>query len=691
MSDFNSTQPSFSAGIISTELFSRIDYSKLASGLKQCLNWSIRPAGGAEFRTGTKFISVTKYPNKEVALIPFIEKRDVGYCLEFGDKYIRFYKNGEMLTNNGNPIEISTTYLESELKDIKYAQDKNQMYIVHQNHCPAILTRNSDTSWSLVNMVFNPDIPTIPSVTITKETAKKSDTIVDFDKWQYAVSVVKANGNEGMPTKSNIISSDIDLTNQNITVSFNSPAGLEVGDNFYIYRIYRGEFFFIYRIAYESGKTSYSLRDLSFQVDTTRSIKERFSSFDNNNYPGAVGFWNQRLIFANTPKGPNTIYGSYVGVYDDFTNTKLNNADESFELKLSSGTTDVITDVIPLDDLIVLTESKIWRVVGSSPSNMAAYIESYSGSSGLRPYVYKKSVLYVDSSYNTVSNFIYSYELNGYTGQNLDILCRDLMDGYSIKDVSFKDTPYGVFYAIRNDGVLLGLTYLKEENIYAWHKHETKGKFKNICSIDKSLNDDVYVIVERNGINYVEVFQPQIDITQDTDDSWHLDCATRFVYNNPVMSVSGLDRFNGMKVSVMADGNEYTEIPVSNGVVNLEIEGKNILVGLPYEGIVEPIPVDLKFQTTGTTVGLNRRISKATIRYYRSRGLWYGISKDKLYQVKTYTYDNFGDNIPLETNILNTEIPDTYKVETSFIIAQKSPFPSLLQSITLGLNYGEKN
>ena len=902
MAEYNSTQPSFSAGIISTELFSRIDFTKLASGTKQCENWEIRPAGGVAYRTGTKFVAEVKDSTKEVNIIEFSESREKGYALEFGHKYIRFYKNGQRIESGGNPVEVTTTYTSSEIADLKYAQYKNQMYIVHPNHAPAILTRNSDTNWTLTDIVFNPSLPTITSVSIAKKSAKDNDKIVNFDGWQYAVSVEDADGNEGMATKSNVITSDIDLLNQNIEVTFNAPNDVIEGYNFIVYRIFRGEFYYIYKIPFVTGTNSYSLKDVSFQADTTRAIKEPFTAFDGSNYPSAVGFWNQRLVFANTPNKPNAIYGSCVGVFDDFTTTVVNNADESFELELNSGTTDKITDIIPMDDLIVMTQSKIWRIVGTSPSNMQAYIESYSGASGIRPYVYKKSILFVDSSYNTVSNFIYSYELNGYVGQNLDTLCRDLLDGHIIKSVSFRDTPYGVLYVVRNDGVLLGLTYLKEENIYAWHKHTTDGLFLNVCSVDKSIYDDVYVVVQRGDKKYIEMFMDQINIEQGVDDSWHLDCASRYISNvyewvkqssptvqtfyafkaNPKTvttnlycwraynpkgyyyfynysstnfdtnnflatsdysptndytklrkmqypkkiivgpahrysyfdfsytethnavhdliyvtemnvgakvynksgdlftqigivdtytagqigfesftynrdsgsdydgsaqeinyvytnglptigniayidkqlteqagtitdisndkitvnsneysineagigttdTITGLSRFDGKAVTVLADGNEYPNIDVINGEVKLDRLCSNILVGLPYTGILEPIPVDVKFRDGGTTVGLNRRISKATIRYFRTRGLWYGTSLDKLYQIKPYVYKDIGYDIPLETNVLNVEVADTYKTESSIIVVQKSPFPALVQSITMGMVYGEKN
>jgi hypothetical protein len=691
MVEFNSTQPSFSSGIISTELFSRIDYSKLASGLKQCENWIVRPAGGAEYRTGTSFICETKYPDKKTALIPFLESRDCGYCLEFGEGYIRFYKDGKRIEKEGVPVELETTFKEDEVSEIKVAQNKNQLYIVHRNHSPMVLTRKSDRCWSLDFVDFNPNVPKVSSVTAKALTAQKTDSIVKYDLWQYAVSVVDPDGNEGIATYSGTVSSDIDLVNQNIEVSFDVPAGVKEGSFFNIYRIFRGNFYFIYKLRYDSSKTSYTLTDISFQADTTQSVKEPFSGFVDGDYPSAVGFWNQRLILASTKSKPNTIFGSRVGEYNDFTNTILNNEDEAFELTFSSGGNDTITDVIPLDDLIAVTESKIWRVVGTSPKSMQAYIESYSGSSGLRPFAHKKSILYVDSSLNTVSNFIYSYELNGYTGQNLDVLCRDLMDGYTLKDITLKDTPFGVLYCVRNDGVLLGLTYLKEENVYAWHKHTTQGLFENVCCVNKAKDDEVYTIVCRDGKRYVEMFQNQIDITEGVNESFHLDCATRFLSDEGVMSVSGLDRFNEKTVTVMADGNEMCGVVVNDGMVLFDRPYKNILVGLPFVGILEPIATDLKFSSGSSSVGLNRRITKATIRYYRSRGLWYGASENKMYQIKTYTNETFGEEIPLESNTLNTEVTDTYKAETRFVIMQKSPFPAMIQSITLGMNYGEKN
>lgn len=917
MANTNITQPSFSSGIISTELFSRIDFSKVTSGLKECLNWVVRPAGGVVYRVGTRYIAPTKYPLKQTSLIPFVFNRKDSLCLELGEGYIRFYKKGEQIQKDGTPYEIETQYKEEEVSQIKFAQNKNDMYLAHPNHPPKVLHRNADDDWVLRDLKLNPDVPTVSQVSIKSNSAKDSGKVVKYSEWQYAVSVVDKDGHESLPTYSGKIESDIDLLNQSIVVSFNRPSEYDNIDKFNIYRVKGGDFFLCYVLKYED-KESFSFTDISFAVDSTVAPKEAFDSFSEGSYPAAVGIHNQRLVLANTPKKPYTFWMSRVAEMEDFTKTPYNSADDAIELTFNSGTVDAITDIIPMDDMIVFTEGKIWRVTGTKKSDLAAYIESYSGSCGLRPFATKKSILYVDSSKNTVSNFVYSYELNGYSGQNLDILARDLLDGYYVKDVSFRDTPYGVMYAVRSDGTLLGLTYLREENVYAWHKHKTQGGFfRNICSVDSEENDNVYTVVERDGQCYVEMFGSYINNLQDIDDSWHLDCATRVVSNwqrwkneylntvstsfkgytrandtreskyycfrkyervfagmshigigpeykwvernefcyftntdkkggayrtagwsvissqkeeelikasvsgewrrysggdkvytytaapenkniytsqdvvgakvyrltsdneyieignlsnytdnsvsfqgwdysrdenldsvkdytklvtsyrytegDPtvggaaydsvdrgtlytvtnvsdgsividgveykleskgeaaITEVGGLERFNGRTVYVMADTNVYRDVVVEDGKIVLDYPAKNVLVGLPYDGIIETIPQELKYSSGNSTVGVNRKVNDGVLSYYRSRGLWYGRSVDKLYEIKPYTQDTYGEDIPLETGKLTLKVADGFSSESSFVVVQNNPFPALVQSITLGSTYNGKN
>ena len=1013
----NNTQPSFSGGIISAELFSRIDYSKLSSGVKQCQNFVIRPAGGAEYRTGTKYIAnaASNNPAQE-RLIPFVFNREDGLCLEFFHHGIAFFKNGEKIKSGGNDYIVATSYNGSDIKDIKYCQDKNNLYLVHPNYPPAVLTRTTDNNWTLRNLAFNPSI-TAPTISIASgsyyvdsaaQTAKDTFVKSPWNGWQYAVtSVVKdENGNEkqeSLPVYSNVISNDIDLSAQPINITIGVSSSPVTGYN--IYRIRGGKFYWVYYLDYSASTQTVS--DTAWGADTTKSPHKQFTGFGVGEYPAAVGIWNQRLLLGCTTSKPNTFWGSNVKNFEDFTVSDLNLANEGFELTFNSGTSDSIRDFVALDSLIVLTNTKIWRVTGNSPMNMQAVIESYSGVANITPFVSRKSILYLEASQNTVSNFIYSDELNGYTGAPLDNLCRELMDGYYIRDISFRDTPYGVLYCLRNDGTLLGLTYLREENIYAWHLHKTNGLFRIICAVDKYQMDDVYCLVERENGTYVELFQRYLNATDDINKAWHLDCATRvsnnwltfsnttqttntitykcykkrietssfdpsygkllsvtkawsgyngdlnnrifgfglhfqngtlcmgidkngqiyysdFIsenngnincvyyvgnhnkwypcimtkfnshgepvfewdlppslggagidmgtvstisheYNTPtttdndkfdatvdangileitakyssyspnpitfegtvitsgvtkskrfstttssgdsvyvisesvggdvydanfnkigtisdytsglivyngntyaydstgnltqtitedvttykytdgpltvggmaydyvgqavgeyytyvdsqtftidgvtytlestetpaITQVTGLSRFNGMKVTVVADANEYRDIEVENGTIDLEQEATHVLVGLPYTGIIETIPYDRIYSDGNTSVGTNKKINDAIISYYQARGLsygtnkinglWYGKTMDELFQIKSYIPETYSYSIPLESGKIHVKVADGFQMDTTLYVVQKSPFPALIQSITLGSTINGKN
>ena len=796
------TQASFSAGIISEELFSRLDFNKTKSGLKQCENFIVRSAGGVKYRTGTKFIAEVKNSAKNTRLIPYTLKRGLGFCLEFGENYIRFIKNGEYVLSGGVPYEVVTTYSSSEVEDIKYISSSQGLFLVHKNHAPAVLKRTTDTSWSLTDLKFNPDVLLPTSIMLMQQGYLSNDQNtyprVDFNNWQYAASFVDKDGHEGLPLISDLFVNDISLALQSIKVGVECPISDDNWSNIdkiNIYKCSQGELKFLYSYnvsdvgsktiatsttngsqgryqrrysdgvtptATGTGSQSYTFNgvyvdDINLNTDATKVVKQEFSGFAVGDYPTSLAIWNQRLVLAGTVSKPTTLWFSRIGNYEDFTTTYLQAADESIELTLNSTSVDVINNLVPFDDLFVLADTKIWRIVGSSVSNMSAYIESYSGTSSLSPYCSKKSILYVDSSDSAIYNFAYFNNDGGYSGKNLTLLCKDLFDGYTFKDISFKDTPIPILYSVRNDGKMVEMTYEKEENIYGWHLHTTDGKFLKVCVIDQEIEDDVYVIVERNNKKYVEIFQKELSSDEGINECWHLDCATRQIsntliyawvngenklftdsqtpsvgdltitdeydegdeitaydnvndtitvddvvytrdssYDKPAQTISqitGLTRFAGQKVSVMADGNFYKDQEVSElGVLDLEKDFANVLVGLSYKGIIETLPFEIQLQNDAYSIGINRRLTAIIINYKDTRGLSYGTSKSgKFYEIKPYTQNTYGRDIPLSTDNLNLPLNDSYDIQSSAIIIQETPFPAFIRNITLETKYGNKN
>jgi len=147
-------QSNFTAGELSPRLEGQIDFKKYFNGCSKLTNMIVYPHGGATRRGGTYFVSEVKDSTKEVRIIPFEFNVTQSYVLEFGETYIRFYKDNGQIQSGGSAYEISTPYTEAELTELHFAQSADVMYICHSNHAPRKLSRTGHTSWTLTTPTF---------------------------------------------------------------------------------------------------------------------------------------------------------------------------------------------------------------------------------------------------------------------------------------------------------------------------------------------------------------------------------------------------------------------------------------------------------------------------------------------------------------------------------------------------------
>lgn len=148
----------FNAGELSPLLRGRTDIAKYYSGAQTLENFLVLSYGGVTRRPGTAFIASAKNPDEEVRLIPFEFSAIQAYILEFGDEYIRFYRDGGQILDEGLPYEISSPYdtdAGTNLLDIQFVQSADTMYIVHPDYAPRTLTRTGHTSWVLAEITFS--------------------------------------------------------------------------------------------------------------------------------------------------------------------------------------------------------------------------------------------------------------------------------------------------------------------------------------------------------------------------------------------------------------------------------------------------------------------------------------------------------------------------------------------------------
>lgn len=97
-------QSNFNGGEISPLLYGRVDSPRYKDCLAICENYLPLIQGPITRRPGSMFVFPVKDSSKRTRLIPFEFSTVQTYMLEFGENYIRFYKNNGIITNSSKNI-----------------------------------------------------------------------------------------------------------------------------------------------------------------------------------------------------------------------------------------------------------------------------------------------------------------------------------------------------------------------------------------------------------------------------------------------------------------------------------------------------------------------------------------------------------------------------------------------------------
>lgn len=147
-------QTNFTAGELAPEAYGRVDVAKYNNAAKTLKNVIVQVLGGAKGRGGLRYVASTKDSTKQSRLIPYIFSRSQSYILEFGNLYMRVYKDGAQVQVSGSPYEIVTQYTEAMLADLDYVQGADTMFIAHQSVPITRVRRFGHSDWRLDEAPF---------------------------------------------------------------------------------------------------------------------------------------------------------------------------------------------------------------------------------------------------------------------------------------------------------------------------------------------------------------------------------------------------------------------------------------------------------------------------------------------------------------------------------------------------------
>lgn len=162
----------------------------------------------------------------------------------------------------------------------------------------------------------------------------------------------------------------------------------------------------------------------------------------------------------------------------------------------------------------------MYWVVCDTPSSFAFSSQGSNGSSNVPPIAVANIALFVQEKGSVVRDLAYSFDVDGYQGNDLTILANHLFQKHSIVDWCFSIVPYSSAFCIRDDGKLLVMTYLRDQQVFAWAPQSSTGKYESTCSISEGNEDAVYFVVNRtvNGqtVRYIERLSSRL-FTSDED------------------------------------------------------------------------------------------------------------------------------------------------------------------------------
>lgn len=484
-------QPSFSAGEMAPATFARVDLARYYTGLRTCRNFVVLPEGGVQNRSGTEMVVEVKNSAAFTRLIPFQFSTQQTYILEFGNLYIRFISNGGQVTSGGVAYEIASPYTTADLAALQFTQSADVLTIVHPSYAPRELKRLAATSWTLTAISFQPSISAPTGLTATAR-AGGSGTTTNYGYRVTAVSSFASGSVESWPSNTATVDSWDSVPGA--TLSWTAVAGADH------YDVYKNKSSGVY--GYIGQATSTSFTDANITPDATNTVPVGYNPFDGANYPSTVGYFQQRMVFAASAANPQTIWMSRTSDFHNFGYSDPSRDDDGIEITLASREVNQIRHLVSLRELLALTSGAEWSITGSSdsgvtPDSISAIPQSYVGTNNVLPAVYGNTALYVQARGGKLATLAYNYVSDGFVAQDVSVLSSHLMRGYILTDMAFALAPNGVVWIVRNDGALLGFTFLADQQVYAWHRHDTDGAFESVASVPEDDEDAVYVIVNR--------------------------------------------------------------------------------------------------------------------------------------------------------------------------------------------------
>jgi hypothetical protein len=534
-------QTNFTGGELSDRLRARSDLAKYSNGLVTAENILVHPLGGVTRRPGSRFIVEVKDSAALTRLIPFVFSTTQSYILEFGDLYFRVFRDeGDAST------EVVTPWTTAQVAELKHTQSADVLYVCNPTKRPQQVSRTSDTAWTVADYDYE-DGPyldvneTTTTLTLGGTTGSVSVT---------ASAIVGINGGDGF-----------------------KPADV---DRLIRWKDSSNDWTWLQITAYTSTTVVTALIRGADAAATTATVQWRLGAWsDTTGWPHAVTFHRSRLVFGGHNSLVDTLWFTRTG---DYTNHSPSDPDETvvddhgIVRALGEDQVNAIRWLLSTERGLMIGTSASEHIATSSsttkgitPDSITTIRQGLHGSpANQTPAQTSRSILFVGRAQKRVREMFFDFATaDAFVARDMSILAEHLTSAAkTISGVSYQEDPDSILWGTRSDGTLLGFTFERDHEVFAWHRHLLGGSFdtgiaqvESVAVIPEPTLDQLWMIVKRtiNGATkrYIEFFEDTL--VHDTNHEEMLFVDSALSLNAPV-TISAITQANPGVVTANAHG-----------------------------------------------------------------------------------------------------------------------------------------
>ena len=734
----------FTGGELSPRLDGRNDLSKYSSGCKTLENMIIYPHGSAARRSGSRFIAEVKSSAAKTRLIPFEFSTTQTYMMEFGNQYIRFYKdNGQILEGDktisgatqANPVVITATshgYSNGDEISITsvagMTELNNKRYLVANKTTNTFEITNVDgtningtsftayTSGGVANRVYEISTPYLTAELFDIKYAQSAD-VMYITHPNHEVEKLSRTGHTSWTL------SDVDFTKgpmqdanttdttlnpgatavgTGVSLAASATTGINSGSGFLSTDV--GRFVFLHggyaKITAVTDTTNATIEILTTLSASTATADWRLGSFsDTTGHPSSVTFFEQRLVFAGTSNEPQTLFFSKSGDYENM-DANIGGTiadDDAIIYTIASNQVNAIRFMTATRTLIVGTAGGEFTVSGGgtdvaiTPTNILIKKQSNHGAANVDAISAGNATLFLQRAKRKIRELAYNFDVDGYLAPDMTILAEHITEG-GITQMAYQQEPNQIVWMTRSDGELVGLTYQREQQVTAWHRQIFGGSFGSGNAVCESVavipTDDteyqVYVIVKRtiNSITrrYVEYLN-NFDFTETDNTTFNFLDSQLDYSGSATTTITGLEHLEGQTVSILADGSTHPDKTVSSGAITLDRSSTKVKVGLSYTSLLQTMRLDAG-AANGTSQGKTKRIYDISLRLFESVGVEVGPDLSNMERIPfRSSADDMDTAIPVFTGDKEIEFRGNYETDGFIFVRQTQPLPLTVLSL----------